>query len=166
MTSSTSNKNSMKYLFALLAGVIIGAYLFIGTQPRSFPEQDKCGNSCYGASELVGLAGSVGLHLAPGMLPKKVAETERCIAMDDPSPEAAIDIVVIPKKDILDIADVAEEDVSYVVDCIGMIRTIVRERQLSVYKVITNGQGLQKVRYLHFHILADKSFIFRTPLKD
>jgi histidine triad (HIT) family protein len=154
MTKSIFRSRTTKFLSVFLLGIAVGGYLFIGSQARSFPDQKMCVYSCYGSSELAGLIGSVGMRVMPGVMPKKIAETERCIAMEDPSPDAPVDIVVIPKKDILDIADVASEDAPYVLDCIGMIRSIVHERHLSAYKVMTNGQGLQKVRYLHFHILA------------
>ncbi|MHB1515754.1 MAG: HIT domain-containing protein [Acidiferrobacteraceae bacterium] len=144
----------LQLLAVFLVGVALGGYLFIGSQPRSFPLLTSCGPSCHALPELAGLAASVGIRLAPGMLPQEVAQTKYCVAMKNPFPDEPVDIVVIPRKDIKDVADIVPSDAPYVMGCLELIGSIIRAQHLSSYRVLTNGAGIQEVRYLHFHILA------------
>ncbi len=88
------------------------------------------------------------------LLPSVVKETDKTLVVEHPSPEARIHYLVIPKRDIKNIAELADEDREHFIDAFNVIREIVREKNLVAYRVVTNGPGYQGVTYLHFHLTA------------
>jgi len=141
-------------LLTLLVGVATGGYLFSDSQPRSFLAIHKCQNTCLQPNELAGLLASVGIQKLPMLIPSVMAETERTVVIEHPAPEARIHYLVVPKKDIKNIADVTESDEEYLVDAFRVIGGIVKEKNLVKYRLVTNGPGYQEVTYLHFHLIA------------
>ncbi|HTT13260.1 MAG TPA: HIT domain-containing protein [Burkholderiaceae bacterium] len=135
------------------AGVAAGGYLFSNSQPRSFLALTDC-VACYRPNDLAGLLVSAGIQRAPYLVPHVVMESDRCIAIEHPFPRTRTHFVVFPKKDIRNIADIAQGDEPYVLDCLGMIRALVLEHGLRNYRVVTNGPDLQDVTYLHFHLVS------------
>jgi diadenosine tetraphosphate (Ap4A) HIT family hydrolase len=157
-------RSGLLSLGVFFVGLVVGGYLFAASQPRSFLAVPDCDRSCLRPSELAGLLASVGVQRASGLIPLVVKETDRCIAIRHPIPSARIHYVVFPKKDVKDIADVAIEDQPYVLDCLAVIRALVREQRLRTYRVITNGSGFQHVTYLHFHLVSGgRAAEFRVP---
>jgi len=142
--------------FILLLGILVGGYLFRDTQPRSFLRFDDCSETCLESNELLGLVGSVVTQKSPELIPSIIKETDKTIAIDSPVHRAPIHYVIIPKKDIKDIADLSQEDKEYLADSYAVIGDIIREEGLREYKVYTNGPAYQTVNYLHFHILAEE----------
>ena len=137
------------------AGIVLGGYLFAGSQPRSFLAVTDCRKSCYQKKDLAGLLASVGIHRVDGAIPLVVKETDRCIAIRHPRPLARLHDVFFPKKDIKNIADISIDDQSYVLDCLALIRAVVMEKGMrDDYRVFTNGPGLQDITYLHFHLVS------------
>ena len=67
----------------LLAGVVLGGYLFSDSQPRSFLALSRC-DSCYRLNDLAGLLASAGIQKAGAAIPVAVKETERCVAIEHP----------------------------------------------------------------------------------
>ena len=74
--------------------------------------------------------------------------------MPHPNPESPLHYLIIPKKDIKNIGEIAEEDEQYIMDALAVIRKIANDQSLQDYQVITNGPGQQQVTYLHFHFMA------------
>ncbi len=143
-------------------GILVGGYLFSESQPRSFLALPECGASCYRPEDLLGLLASVGSQLAPALLPRVAKETDRCIAIAHPFDRWRYHMVIFPKKDIKDIADVTEADQPYVMDCLRVIHALVVEHGLRGYWVYTNGPGAQGVTYLHFHLEAREEVLKET----
>jgi diadenosine tetraphosphate (Ap4A) HIT family hydrolase len=132
-----------------------GGYLFANTQPRSFLALADCGGNCYRLNDIAGLLAAAGIQRADVAIQPLVAkETDRCIAIRHPFAYRDSHFVIFPKKDIKDIADIAVDDQPYILDCLGLIRALVREKGLHDYRVYTNGPGEQDVRYLHFHLVT------------
>jgi len=147
-----------KIIFSLVfvvVGMALGAYLFSGTQPREFLKIKDCDENCFEAKELLGLLTSVGLNKLPELGPEKIAETDKTIAIKHPTSKLANHYVVIPKKDIKNIADITESDKAYILDALDVIQKLIREKGLAKYQVVTNGPGYQDVTYLHFHLVSD-----------
>ena len=140
-------------LVAFATGIVLGGYVFSASQPRSLLALVPC-DHCYSPNELAGLLASAGIQRIGGALPLVVKESDRCLAIRHPLPAARVHLVVFPKKDVKDIADVAVEDQPYVLDCLAIVRALVLEYGLRQYRVVTNGPGLQAVRYLHLHVLG------------
>ena len=144
----------LSLLISLVLGVVIGGYLFSDTQPRSFLAIDRCQSTCLQPKDLIGLLASVGIQNLPGLIPSVVAETERTIVVEHPAPQSRTHYLVFPKRDIKNIGDLSTSDEEYVVDAFKVMSEIVREKNLSNYRVVTNGPGYQAVTYLHFHLMA------------
>jgi hypothetical protein len=140
---------------SVFCGILIGGYLFSHTQPRSFVMLNKCESQCFSPNELVGLLASLGIQHAPGLVPNVVAETDRSIAFVHPAPQAPIHYVIVPKKDIKDAGDIGEGERPYLIDAYDVMRTLIHQEQLQNYQIITNGPGIQQMRYLHFHLMSE-----------
>jgi len=142
-------------LAALALGVILGGYLFADTRPRSFLALNKCDGTCLNANELLGLLTSVGIQRFPALVPSVIKETDKTIVIESPSPQARIHYLVIPKRDIKNIGELSDSDSDYLFDAFKVTREIIKEKNLTDYRLTTNGPGHQGVTYLHFHLLAD-----------
>jgi histidine triad (HIT) family protein len=138
---------------AFAIGGTTGAYLFSDTQPRSFLAITRC-EDCLAPSELAGLLASVGIQKTPGLLPGLVLETDRSVVVRHPRPSARIHYVILPKKDIRDVADIPAEGRDFLIDVFGVAGELVRKEKLSRYRILTNGPGYQDVNYLHFHLVG------------
>lgn len=138
------------------AGVVAGGYLFADTQPRSFLAVNRCTSSCWKMNDLLGLLGSVGLQRFSALIPGIVEQTERTVVIRHPTPENRTHFVIIPKRDIRDVANLAPEDVAYLADAYAVIGRLVREHHLRHYTVFTYGPGFQDVTYLHFHLVSSE----------
>jgi histidine triad (HIT) family protein len=142
-------------LVTLVMGVILGGYLFADTRPRSFLAVNKCEGTCFEANELLGLLTSVGIQRFLALLPAVVKETDKTIVIEHPSPQARIHYLVIPKRDIKNIGELSDGDNEYLVDAFKLVREIVKEKNLTNYRLVTNGPGYQGLTYLHFHLTAN-----------
>ena len=142
-------------LVSVVVGVILGGYLFSDTRPRSFLALNRCEGTCLQANELLGLAASVGVQKFSGLAPSVVKETDKTIVINHPSPQARLHYLVIPRKDLKNIADVSDADGEYLLDALKVAGVIIRENNLTNYRLTTNGPGYQGVTYLQFHLTAN-----------
>lgn len=149
-------RNILIYLGLVIFGIIIGGFLFADSQPRSFLNITRCKETCLQMNELTGLVGSVGMLKLDGLIPNKVFETDKTLVIEHPFPDSPTHLVIIPKKDIKNIGEIAESDNPYIIDAMAVIRELVREKGLTKYKIVTYGPGLQEVAYLHFHLMSDE----------
>lgn len=141
-------------LFGLISGIIIGGYLFADTKPRSIIALHRCADRCYKPNEIAGLLLSVGLQKLNITGLKPVFESDKLLVVNHPEANTPFHEVIIPKKDIRDIADVSSDDAEYVMEVFGYISQRVKEKKLVRYKVVTNGPGYQNLAYLHFHLIG------------
>ncbi len=89
-----------------------------------------------------------------------VYEDDQCLAFHDVSPQAPVHVLVIPKKEIVSVATVADEDESLLGHLWIVIRNLARELKLDEgYRVVVNTgeDGGQSVPHLHFHLLGGRS---------
>lgn len=152
-------------VLAFVVGVVVGGYLFVDSKPRSFLALGRC-VACYRPNDLAGLLASAGIQRTPGLIPRVVRETDHCLAIQHPFPEARFHFVVFPKKDIKNLGEVALGDEPYVMDCLGVIRSLILEYHLKYYRVLVNGPGLQDVTYLHFHLKSNEASSGRSGAAD
>lgn len=145
-------------ILCLILGIIIGGYLFSDSRPRSVLNLHGCSDKCFKQNEITGLLASVGMakfYDFKSQVVSVVMETDKTLVINHPQAAYPIHYVVIPKKDIKNIADITEEDKEYLVDAFAVIENLIKEKNISDdYKVITNGPGYQSVSYLHFHLVA------------
>jgi diadenosine tetraphosphate (Ap4A) HIT family hydrolase len=145
------------FLLVFAAGFACGGFSFVDTQARPLPSLKTCRVHCLSDPQVLGLLTSAGLHVAPGLMPDLIAKTERCVAVDSPEPEAKVDLVFFPLRDVNDLLEAGPEDAPYMLDCFALMRQLVAERHLFGWRVLSNGTDGRKIAYLHFHLLADKA---------
>jgi histidine triad (HIT) family protein len=151
----TRTKLILLLFVALVAGVILGGYLFADTRPRSVLALNNCAGTCLQSKELLGLMTSVGIQRFPSLIPSVVKETDKTIVIEHPNPQARIHYLVIPKKDIKNLGELSDADGEYLLDAFKVAREVVKEKNLTDYRLTTNGPGYQTVTYMHFHLTAN-----------
>lgn len=92
---------------------------------------------------------------------KIVYEDEQCLAFHDVQPQAPVHVLVIPKKPIVSLEELAAEDAPLLGHLWMVIPQLARELNVadSGYRVVVNcgQQGGQSVDHLHFHILGGRN---------
>lgn len=143
------------YLFLIILGAGLGAYLFAGTQRRTLLDFKGCDPVCLKTSEALGLLSSIGIRYASNYVPDKVMETDKTIAMVHPTSTTKHHYVIIPKTDIKNIGEISDDDKPYLLDAIAVAQAIIKDKNLNTYQLVTNGPGYQDVTYLHFHLVSE-----------
>ena len=89
-----------------------------------------------------------------------VYEDDLCISFRDIDPKAPQHILIVPKKEIKSLADVAEEDAPLLGHLLLKASEIAKEQGISDsgYRIVvnTNKEGGQEVSHLHLHILGGR----------
>lgn len=88
-----------------------------------------------------------------------VYEDEQCLAFRDIDPQAPTHVLVIPKKPIECVDDIADEDASLIGHLWITIRKLAKELGLGEgYRVVVNNgkEGGQAVDHLHYHLLGGR----------
>ena len=89
-----------------------------------------------------------------------VYEDSEILAFRDINPAAPVHILVIPKKHIISVADIKNEDELLIGKIYTVINKIAQDEGINQngFRVITNcgEDGGQEVKHLHFHILGGK----------
>jgi len=142
-------------LLVFLAGFACGGAAFIDTRPRPLPAPGQCipNDDCLTDPQVLGLLASAGLHLAPGLMPRIVGRSPHCVGISSPHPEAPVDLVFFPTRDLRDLLDATPADAPMLMECLALMRQVAGERGLDNWKIMTNGPGMQTVAYLHFHLM-------------
>jgi hypothetical protein len=140
-------------LFFLTVGIVIGGDLFNKSQPRPISSSDSS-KSPLSQRALAEMLASAGIQKVRGLLPSVIFETDKTIAIKNPRPEARVDYLIFPKKDLRNIGQISEEDAPYLSDAYLVAKYIIDKDHLLRYRMYTNGPGYQKVAYLHFHLIS------------
>lgn len=144
-----------RLLLVFALGAAVGGWFFAGTRWRPFLVPAGAGPGI-NREELLGLIGSITVRRAPQALPDVVMTTKYTVAFVSPWPESRTHIVIVPRRDIKDLADLRKGDEPYVVDAMAVAGRLARLRGLKRWQVLTRGPGEQTVRYLHFHLLSQE----------
>ena len=89
-----------------------------------------------------------------------VFEDDQCLAFRDVSPQAPTHVLIIPKKPVASIDQLADEDAALLGHLWLVIRNLASELQLADgYRVVVNcgSDGGQTVDHLHFHLLGGRA---------
>ncbi|MCA9208311.1 MAG: histidine triad nucleotide-binding protein [Pirellulaceae bacterium] len=89
-----------------------------------------------------------------------VHEDEHCLAFRDIQPQAPTHVLVIPRKEIPSLADLADEDQALIGHIYLVIQRLAEELELGGgYRVVVNcgADGGQSVDHLHFHLLGGRA---------
>ena len=90
---------------------------------------------------------------------KIVYEDDLCMAFHDIDPRAPVNVLVIPKKEIVSTNELTEGDAVLLGRIFDVIRKLAKELGLEKgYRVVTNcgNEGGQSVYHLHFHLLGGR----------
>jgi histidine triad (HIT) family protein len=154
--------NKLKFIVAIVIS-LAGGFLFgaasIHRPILNAPLELPPARNPWNAKDLMGLMGSVGIRTLAGhlkMVPFVVLETDRTFAMTVSATKTEVHYVLVPKKDIRDISEISAEDEPYLIDIFLTARQLVEKQGLHDYRIYTNGPGLQKVSYLHFHLVGKR----------
>jgi histidine triad (HIT) family protein len=94
---------------------------------------------------------------APGRL---AYEDERVVAFDDIHPKAPVHVLIVPRRHIPTLLDLAEEDRELAGHLLLVANRLARQRGIdaSGFRVITNcnADGGQVVFHLHLHLLGGR----------
>ncbi len=86
-------------------------------------------------------------------------EDDLCLAFRDINPKAPTHFLVIPKKEIVSLADLSAEDEPIIGRCIMVASQVAAAEGLDAgYRVVANTRddGGQEVPHLHFHVLGGR----------
>ena len=90
-----------------------------------------------------------------------VHEDELCLAFHDVAPAAPIHVLVIPKKEVVNVAALTHQDAALAGHLMLTAGKVARELGLEEggYRVVANcgSDGGQSVDHLHFHILGGRA---------
>ena len=93
---------------------------------------------------------------------KKIYEDDKVLAFGDINPQAPVHILVIPKKHIVSLDDVGEDDIALLGHIQVIISKLARKNKLfdGGYRVVNNCgvDGGQTVQHLHYHLLGGRVF--------
>jgi len=155
-------KRGLGLLFVFALGFVLGGWFFAGTKWRPFLVPAGSGKSL-DREELLGLIGSITVRRAPQALPDVLMTTRYSVAFESPWPEARTHIVIVPRRDIKDLADLRKGDEPYLVDAVAVAGRLARMRGLKHWQFFTRGPGEQTVRYLHFHLVSNETTAVAGP---
>ena len=89
-----------------------------------------------------------------------VYEDDLCLAFHDVSPQAPTHVLLIPKKEVINVGGLKPEDESLAGHMLLTIGKVARQLGIEEggYRVVANcgKNGGQSVDHLHFHILAGR----------
>ena len=88
-----------------------------------------------------------------------VYEDDVCLAFRDIKPQAPTHILVVPKKEIVSLADLSDEDEQIVGRCVlAASKVAALEKLDDGYRLVVNSgdDGGQEVPHLHFHLLGGR----------
>ena len=93
-------------------------------------------------------------------IPSKVVyEDDKIMAFHDLEPQAPVHVLLITKKHIASLDDLAEEDAELVGYLMLKVKDIAKELGLeNGYRLVNNcgEDGMQTVKHLHFHLLGKR----------
>jgi diadenosine tetraphosphate (Ap4A) HIT family hydrolase len=144
-------------LAVFATGVVCGGYLFAQTVPRSFLAFESCKDRCFKRAEIAGLVTSAAILRAPFIIPGVVLESDTCLAIRNPRPEARIHYILFPKHDIRSVTTLTSDDSTYVFGCFALASELASRDNLKGYRLYTNGLKQQEIAYLHFHLISEET---------
>lgn len=85
-----------------------------------------------------------------------VFESENVVAFPDINPSADTHILIVPKKHISGLQDLAKEDALLLAEIYSVVNQLVKQYNLrdGLYRIVVNGGQAQHVPHLHFHLLG------------
>ena len=98
----------------------------------------------------------------------KIFENDHIIAFNDIAPKAPVHVLIVPKKEIRCLQEVALEDLHIVTEMIAVTQKLAVELGIADgYRVVVNNgrKGGQMVDHLHIHLIGGGTFTTHTELE-
>ena len=98
-------------------------------------------------------------RIVAGEIPsERVHEDDEVIVFRDINPQAPTHVLVVPRRHVASVADLADSDGGMLTALFAAVRAVAEKEGVSDYRVITNvGAGAgQSVFHLHLHLLAGR----------
>ena len=88
-----------------------------------------------------------------------VYEDEHCLAFRDINPVAPIHLLVIPKKEIVNLGTMGAEDANLMGHCLAVCKIVAEQEGLEAFRVVTNSgaKAGQSVFHIHFHVIGGRA---------
>jgi histidine triad (HIT) family protein len=88
-----------------------------------------------------------------------IYEDEKALAFYDISPVAPIHFLVVPKREVVNVGSLTEDDIALMGHLLLVCKQVASQLGLDDYRVVTNsGAGAgQSVFHLHFHVIGGRS---------
>lgn len=94
----------------------------------------------------------------------KVYEDDRVLAFDDVMPQAPVHVLVVPKKDLVNLNDATEEHEALLGHILVVARKVAELKGIaeSGYRVVmnTNAEAGQSVFHMHLHVLGGRPMMW------
>lgn len=94
-------------------------------------------------------------------LPSEIVfENDRIIAFKDIHPAAPVHLLIMPKKEIANLASAAPDDFPLIAECLQVAQELAERFEIEEgYRVLTNSgeEAGQTVFHLHFHLIGGRS---------
>jgi histidine triad (HIT) family protein len=95
-----------------------------------------------------------------GELPaEKIFENERILVIKDIHPVAPVHLLIIPKKEIINLQSLQAEDLSLVGEIVSIAQQLAKQFNIEEgYRLVTNNgsMGGQIILHLHFHLIGGR----------
>ena len=82
-------------------------------------------------------------------------ETSSLLAFQHPSPSYKFHVLIMPKREIVSLAQLDPADTVFLTDLYSTVQSLVDEFQLKAYRLVVNGGEYQDFPHLHFHLISD-----------
>lgn len=85
-------------------------------------------------------------------------EDDLCVVIKDKYPKAPVHLLIIPRKEIPTIMDVADEDQALLGHLMLVARNMGKKLGLEGYKLVYNvgSKGGQEIFHIHLHLMAER----------
>jgi histidine triad (HIT) family protein len=100
-----------------------------------------------------------------GQIPgEMVYQDQDVAAFKDINPKAPVHILIVPKKHIVSVSDLAPEDTGLAGKLLLTAKTVAAQQGLKAYKLVVNtgAEAGQVVMHLHLHLLGGRKL--ETPV--
>ncbi len=101
------------------------------------------------------LVGWIFEHMSFVIPVKRLRETANLLAFNHPRPSYPFHVIITPKKAIRSFGELAPAD-PFLADLVTAAQGLVKEFQLTSWRLILNGGSNQNFHHLHFHLVSDE----------
>jgi histidine triad (HIT) family protein len=96
----------------------------------------------------------------------RLRDTPNLIAFHHPSPSYKFHVLIVPKREVVSLAQLDPADTAFLTDLYSTVQSLVNEFHLQAYRLIVNGGEYQDFPHLHFHLISNVGADDHPPLRD